>query len=206
MPKYGYIRVSSADQNIARQSVEMEKLGIDRKHIYVDKQSGKDFERENYQKLLRKLKENDELYIDSVDRLGRNYDEIIENWQYLTKIKKVDMIVLDFPLLDTRTPIVTNGNVGGAVTGRFISDLVLQILSYVAQLEREHIRHRQADGIKVAMEKGIRFGRPCKEKPESFRETYAIFKTGGMSLRKACKECGVSHQTFKKWVQEEEKN
>lgn len=204
MQKYGYIRVSSADQNIARQSVEMEKLGIDRKRIYVDKQSGKDFERENYQKLLKKLKANDELYIDSVDRLGRNYDEIIENWQYLTRVKKVDMVVLDFPLLDTRAHIIDNGNLGGAVTGKFIADLVLQILSYTAHLEREHIHHRQAEGIKVAMEKGVRFGRPCKEKPQTFHTVYIAFKTGKISLRKACKECGVSHQTFKKWVYEEE--
>lgn len=156
--KYAYIRVSTKDQNIDRQVEAMKEAGIDKSKMFIDKQSGKDFERKNYKKMLRKLKAGDEVYIKSIDRLGRNYDEIIEQWRILTKDKDVDVSVLDFPLLDTKNKI--NG-----LTGKFIADLVLQILSYVAQIERENIRQRQAEGIRIAKEKGVKFGRPVMDIP-----------------------------------------
>ena len=146
--KYGYVRVSTTTQNVDRQLDEMFKQGLDEKQIYIDKQSGKDFERPNYQKMKKRLKENDLLIIKSIDRLGRNYEMIIEEWSSITKDIKADIVVLDFPLLDTRTD---NKN----LVGKFISDIVLQVLSFVAQNERENIRQRQAEGIKIAKEKGI---------------------------------------------------
>ena len=146
--EYGYVRVSTTTQNVDRQLDEMFKQGLDKKQIYIDKQSGKDFERPNYQKMKKRLKENDLLIIKSIDRLGRNYEMIIEEWSSITKDIKADIVVLDFPLLDTRTD---NKN----LVGKFISDIVLQVLSFVAQNERENIRQRQAEGIKIAKEKGI---------------------------------------------------
>ena len=146
--EYGYVRVSTTTQNVDRQLDEMFKQGLDEKRIYIDKQSGKDFERPNYQKMKKRLKENDLLIIKSIDRLGRNYEMIIEEWSSITKDIKADIVVLDFPLLDTRTD---NKN----LVGKFISDIVLQVLSFVAQNERENIRQRQAEGIKIAKEKGI---------------------------------------------------
>ena len=152
MKKYAYIRVSSKDQNIARQVTAMQNIGILENDMYIDKQSGKDFHREQYQMLIKRLQSGDELYIKSIDRLGRDYDEIQEQWRYLTKKININIIVLDFPLLDTRNRV--NG-----ITGKFIADLVLQILSYVAQVERENTKQRQAEGIRIAKEKGIRLGR-----------------------------------------------
>ena len=149
--EYGYVRVSTTTQNVDRQLDEMFKKGLDEKQIYIDKQSGKDFERPNYQKMKKRLKENDLLIIKSIDRLGRNYEMIIEEWSSITKDIKADIVVLDFPLLDTRTD---NKN----LVGKFISDIVLQVLSFVAQNERENIRQRQAEGIKIAKEKGIHMG------------------------------------------------
>ena len=143
MEKYGYVRVSSKDQNVDRQVVALLEIGIKKENLFIDKQSGKDFDRKEYKKLKRKLKCKDELYIKSIDRLGRNYEEIIKQWHFLTKEKNVEIIVLDFPLLDTRHQV--NG-----LTGKFIADLVLQILSYVAQIERENIKQRQAEGIQIA--------------------------------------------------------
>ena len=167
MKKYAYIRVSSKDQNIARQVEAMKSIGISEKDMFIDKQSGKDFFREQYQLLLKKLESGDELYIKSIDRLGRDYDEIQEQWRYLTKKINIDMIVLDFPLLDTINQV--NG-----ITGKFIADLVLQILSYVAQVERENTKQRQAEGIRIAKEKGIQFGRPPIPIPNEFEEIYQI--------------------------------
>lgn len=161
--KYAYIRVSTKDQNIDRQVEAMKEAGIDKSKMFIDKQSGKDFELMNYKKMLRKLKADDEVYIKSIDRLGRNYDEIIEQWRILTKDKDVDASVLNFPLLDTKNKI--NG-----LTGKFIADLVLQILSYVAQIERENIRQRQAEGIRIAKEKGVKFGRPVMDIPETCKK------------------------------------
>ena len=193
MNKYAYIRVSSKDQNIERQIVAMQKIGLTTKQMYIDKQSGKNFERKNYQKMIRKLKSGDELYIKSIDRLGRNYEEIIEQWHYLTKIKNVEIIVLDFPLLDTR-------NQSDCITGKLISDLFLQILSYVAQIERENIRQRQAEGIKIAKEKGIKFGRPTLPIPKEFEEIYKLYLKGELSKRAAAKLLGTNHVTFSNWI------
>ena len=169
MDKYGYVRVSSKDQNIDRQVVALLEMGIVKKDLFIDRQSGKDFDRKEYKRLIRKLKSKDELYIKSIDRLGRNYEEIIEQWHFLTKEKSVEIIVLDFPLLDTRHQV--NG-----LTGKFIADLVLQILSYVAQIERENIKQRQAEGIQLAKEKGVKFGRPKIALPENFEEITFLLK------------------------------
>ena len=158
MNKYGYIRVSSRDQNIARQVEAMLDIGIRKQDMYVDKQSGKDFDRGEYKRLVKKLKAGDELYVKSIDRLGRDYEEIIDQWRYLTKTKDIDIIVLDLDLLDTRKEI--NG-----ITSKFIADLTLQILSYVAHIERDNTRKRQAEGIRIAKEKGVKFGRPRAEIP-----------------------------------------
>lgn len=176
MAKYAYIRVSSKDQNIARQVEAMQEIGLTKKQMYIDKQSGKDFIRKNYQRLVKKLKAGDELYIKSIDRLGRDYDEILEQWRYLTRVKDIELIVLDFPLLDTRNQV--NG-----VTGKFIADLVLQILSYVAQIERENTKQRQAEGIRIAKEKGVQFGRPKHDFPEDFEEIYLLWESGKISMR-----------------------
>ena len=156
--------MSTKEQNIDRQLTAILKENVDTKNIFIDKASGKDFNRKQYRKLIRKLKEGDELYIKSIDRLGRNYDEIIKEWNYITKGKSVEIIVLDFPLLDTRAKV-------SGITGRFLSDIVLQILSYVAQIERENIHQRQMEGIREAKKKGIKFGRNEIEIPEKFDNT-----------------------------------
>ena len=161
MEIYGYIRVSTGDQNTARQFAALQKLDISKKNLFVDKQSGKDFERPAYKKLVRKLQEGDLLYIKSIDRLGRNYEEIQEQWRILTKEKKIDIVVLDMSLLDTRN--------GKDLLGTFISDVVLQILSFVAQNERENIHTRQAEGIAEAKAKGVKFGRPEMPLPDNFQ-------------------------------------
>lgn len=158
--EYGYARVYTKEQNEQRQIVALEEFGLDRKHIFTDKQSGKDFERTNYRKLVRRLKEGDTLVVKSIDRLGRNYEEILEQWRSIAKDKGAAIVVLDMPLLDTRR--------NRDLTGTLIADIVLQLLSYVAQTEREFIRQRQAEGIAVAKAQGVRFGRPPLEKPEDF--------------------------------------
>ena len=189
MAKYAYIRVSSKDQNIARQVEAMQEMGLTKKQMYIDKQSGKDFIRKNYQRLVKKLKAGDELYIKSIDRLGRDYDEILEQWRYLTRVKDIELIVLDFPLLDTRNQV--NG-----VTGKFIADLVLQILSYVAQIERENTKQRQAEGIRIAKEKGVQFGRPKHDSPEQFEEIYQLWETGKISMREGGRRLNTHHTTI----------
>lgn len=194
MSKYAYIRVSSKDQNIARQVEAMLEMGLLKKEMYIDKQSGKDFKRKNYKRLIKKLKEGDELYIKSIDRLGRNYDEILEQWRFLTRVKNIDIVVLDFPLLDTRNQV--NG-----ITGKFVSDLVLQILSYVAQIERENIKQRQAEGIRIAKEKGTKFGRPFTEVPEGFEEVFELWAAGLISEREGGRRLHVHHTTFNRWAQ-----
>lgn len=178
--KYGYVRVSTKEQNIDRQIAAMTKEKLEMKQIYVDKASGKDFNRKKYKQLLRKLKEGDELYIKSIDRLGRNYDEIIKEWNRLTKEKKIDIIVLDFPLLDTREKAEN-------LTGKFLSDIVLQILSYVAQIERENIHQRQMEGIKEAKKKGVKFGRPKQKLPDNFYEIVTLWQNNKISLREGGK-------------------
>lgn len=191
--EYGYVRVSSRDQNIDRQMQAMTENNIVKEKIYIDKMSGKNFDRPNYQKLVRKLKPGDIMFVKSIDRLGRNYDEIIEQWRYLTKVKDIDIVVIDFPLLDTRNKV--NG-----ITGKFIADLVLQILSYVAEIERDNIHQRQAEGIKTAKAKGVKFGRPNLSIPEEFYTIYSRWLDNSISLRGAAKELGISHHTVKKWI------
>ena len=188
MAVYGYIRVSSTDQNTARQFAALEKMEIPSKNMYVDKQSGKDFNRPAYKKMLRKLKEGDLLYIMSIDRLGRNYEEILEQWRILTKEKKIDIVVLDMSLLDTRN--------GKDLLGTFISDVVLQILSFVAQNERENIRIRQAEGIAAAKAKGVKFGRPELPLPDNFHEMHEAWRKKELSLTEAAEKCGMPVSTF----------
>lgn len=191
---YGYVRVSSKDQNVDRQLAVMKDLGISNVNIYVDRQSGKDFNRPQYKKLLRKIRPKDTLFVMSIDRLGRNYEEIIEQWRLITKQKKADIVITDLPLLDTR------GKNSLDLTGVFISDLVLQILSYVAQTEREHIKKRQAEGIAVAKARGVNFGRPPKKIPKEFDHIYTLWKEEKISGRESAKKLGTTHNTFFKWV------
>lgn len=185
---YGYIRVSSFDQNEDRQMIAMQKARIPRKNIYLDKQSGKDFERPMYRKMIRKLKYEDVVYIKSIDRLGRNYNEVIEQWQYLTRVKKVDIVVIEMPLLDTRR--------GKDLMGTFLSDVVLQILSFVAENERESIRGRQREGIEAAKARGVKFGRPQLPLPDNFMEIYERWKRKEITATKAAEECGFSRTKF----------
>lgn len=186
---YGYIRVSSYDQNEDRQVIVMQKMQIPSKNIYTDKQSGKNFDRPQYKKLLRKLKANDVLYIKSIDRLGRNYSEILEQWRYLTKIKKIDIVVLDMPLLDTR--------IGKDLMGTFLSDIVLQVLSFAAENERNNIRQRQAEGIAAAKAKGKGFGRPPKPLPANFHAVYQKWNAGKITGITAAKECCMPLTSFR---------
>lgn len=186
---YGYVRVSSMEQNEMRQLVALGNAGIAKSNIYIDKQSGKDFERPRYKKLLRKLKSGDLLYILSIDRLGRNYVEIQEQWRLLTKDKGIDIVVIDMPLLDTRN--------GKDLLGTFIADLVLQILSFVAQTEREHIRERQAQGIVAAKRRGVKFGRPKKAVPRNFKKVVEKWKKHELTGREAAEICNMPLSTFR---------
>lgn len=195
---YGYVRVSSRDQNIDRQMRAMRDAGILRSNIYIDKQTGKDFNRPSYRKLYRRLRSGDILFVKSIDRLGRDYEEIMEQWKLLTRQKNIDMVVLDLPLLDTRNQI--NG-----VTGKFIADIVLQVLSYVAQVERENIRQRQREGIKAAREKGVRFGRPVSPYPDGFSSVYSLYKAGQLGTRACARQLGVNHGSFANFVKRYEK-
>ena len=188
---YGYVRISTKDQNEARQMIAMQEFGIDNKHIFLDKQSGKDFNRPKYQKLIRNLKKGDTLVIKSIDRLGRNYDEIIEQWRIITKEKEVAIVVLDMPLLDTRQ--------GRDLTGTLIADIVLQLLSYVAQTEREFIRRRQAEGIAAAKAKGVKFGAKPLQKPDNFAVLRDEWIQGTISARNAASQLGITHTTFIRW-------
>ena len=189
MNTYGYVRVSTKDQNEDRQLIALHELGLSDKYIYVDKQSGKDFNRLQYQKLLRKLRPGDLLYIKSIDRLGRNYEEIQNQWRVLTKEKGVDICIVDMPILDTRR--------GKDLLGTFISDLVLQLLSFVAENERTNIKQRQAEGIAAAKAKGVRFGRPPKPLPDNFLGVYQQWKQGTITGTAAAKECGMPLSTFR---------
>ncbi len=186
---YGYARVSAKDQNEDRQVIAMHEVNVENENIFVDKQSGKDFKRPQYKKLMRRLKANDLLYIKSIDRLGRNYKEIIEQWRIITKDKQVDIVVLDMPLLDTRR--------GKDLMGTFLSDIVLALLSYVAENERESIRQRQAEGIAAAKERGVRFGRPPKPLPDNFHETYLLWVNKKISINKAAELCNMPVSTFR---------
>ena len=186
---YGYIRVSTKEQNEDRQILALKELAIPEKNLFMDKQSGKDFERPQYRKMVRKLKKDDLLYIKSIDRLGRNYSEILEQWRILTKEKGVDIVVLDMPLLDTRR--------GKDLMGTFLSDIVLQVLSFVAENERTNIRQRQAEGIAAAKARGVRFGRPPKSLPENFHHLYQQWKNGKITGSAAAKQCGMPLSTFR---------
>ena len=189
---YGYMRVSSKDQNEGRQLKALLEFGVDEKNLFLDKQSGKDFERPAYRRLLRKIKPGDTLVVKSIDRLGRNYNEILEQWRLITKEKLVTIVVLDMPLLDTRK--------GRDLTGTLIADIVLQLLSYVAQTEREFIRQRQAEGIAAAKAKGVHLGRKAIEPPADFPLVYDKWHNGQLSSREAGIMLGVSHMTFLKWT------
>lgn len=190
--EYGYIRVSTKDQNIDRQLIALKERGIQSRNIFIDKLSGKDFERPHYRRMIKKMKPGDILMIKSIDRLGRNYDEILEQWRHITKEIRADIVVLDMPLLDTRH--------GRDLTGTLIADIVLQLLSYVAQTEREFIRQRQAEGIAAAKVRGIRFGRKPKEVPDTFPDVYGEWKCGMLSAREAAAQLNISHPTFLKWA------
>lgn len=195
MPKvYGYVRVSSADQNEDRQMIEMERVGVPQENIFIDKQSGKNFDRPNYKKLVRRLKEGDLLYILSIDRLGRNYEEIQNQWRILTKEKGIDIVVIDMQLLDTRQ--------GKDLMGTFIADLVLQILSFVAQSEREKIRERQEQGIAAAKARGVRFGRPEKEVPDDFAQLVKAWEKKQLPLPELLRRCDMSEATFYRKLRE----
>lgn len=189
---YGYARVSSRDQNEERQMISLQGFGVEACNIFMDKMSGKDFKRPQYQRLVKKLRAGDTLIIPSIDRLGRNYDEIIFQWRLLTKEKDVDIVVLDMPLLDTRKE-------NKDLTGVFIEDLVLQILSYVAQCEREKIRERQREGIDAAHKRGVKFGRPRIKKPKNFSKVSAQWRNKEISSRVAAAQLGVAQQTFLRW-------
>lgn len=186
---YGYARVSTREQNLDRQIAALMEAGVAKNKIFSDKQSGKDFARPQYQKMKYKMKPGDVMFVKELDRLGRNYDEIIAEWRELTKVKGVDIVVLDMPLLDTR-----QGEDG--LTGQFISDMALTILSYVADIERQKNRRRQAEGIAIAREKGIKFGRPVKSDPEMFKEIAIQYLNKELSSRQAAEMCGLCQSTF----------
>ena len=188
MSVYGYIRVSSKDQKEDRQQIALKEVGVERQYIYVDKQSGKDFNRPQYKKMLRKLKKDDLLYIKSIDRLGRNYEEILQQWRILTKEKSVDIVVLDMPLLDTRW--------GKDLMGTFLSDIVLQVLSFVAENERTNIKQRQAEGIAAAKAQGIKFGRPPLPLPDNFYEVHKAWRSKKITLKQAEEACNMPVGTF----------
>lgn len=194
MATYGYVRVSSADQNEDRQMLAMNAVDIPHGHIHIDKQSGKDFERSEYQALVGKLTAGDLLYVGSIDRLGRNYDEIREQWRIITKVKGADIAVLDMPLLDTRRD--------KDLMGTFIADLVLQILSFVAQNERENIRKRQAEGIAAARARGVRFGRPVKKPPENFATLVRAWERGKLPFSDLLVQLGLKESTFYRRLRE----
>lgn len=188
MNTYGYVRVSTKEQNEDRQMIAMRNFGIANSSIILDKQSGKDFERPGYQRLIQKLKTGDTLVIKSIDRLGRDYEEILEQWRLLTREKQVDIVVLDMPLLDTRE--------GRDLTGTLVADIVLQLLSYVAQTEREFLRQRQAEGIAAAKERGVRFGPKRIPMPEGFEELAEDWRRGAVTAAEAGRRLGVSRKTF----------
>ena len=185
---YGYIRVSTQEQNEDRQVIALREAGVCAKNIFMDKQSGKDFNRPQYQKLLQKMKKDDLLYIKSIDRLGRNYEEILEQWRILTKEKRIDIVVLDMPLLDTRR--------GKDLMGTFLADIVLQILSFVAENDRANIRQRQAEGIAAAKARGVKFGRRPLPLPDNFYEVHQAWRAKEITLREAADACGMPVGTF----------
>ena len=198
MKQYGYVRVSTKDQNEERQIVALSEFGIECCNMYIDKESGKDFKRKQYKKLLRKAKEGDLIVVKSIDRFGRNYKEIIEQWRLITKEKGINIFVLDMPLLDTR-------ETEKDLTGAFIADLVFQILSYVSEVERSNIKQRQAEGIAIAKLKGVKFGREPMIIPSDFESVYELWIRKEISARESGRRLKVNHSTFLKWTREVEK-
>lgn len=194
---YGYARVSSGDQNLGRQLDAFDKFGVDRNLIFADKASGRDFDRPEYQRLLAMLREGDTLVVKSVDRLGRKYDEILEQWRKLTKELGVAIVVIDMPLLDT-------GNHRDGLTNVLISDIVLQLFSYVAQMERENIKQRQTEGIAAARARGVRFGRPRKKRPAYFKAIKESYLGGRLTRREAATMLKISASTFARWLKEDD--
>lgn len=192
---FGYARVSSRDQNLARQLDALLGFGIERQMIVTDKASGKDFARPGYRRLVRRMRAGDTLVIKSIDRLGRSYEDVIEEWHRLTKERRVQIVVLDMPLLDTRTK-------RGGLTGEFIADMVLQVLSYMAQIERDNIKQRQAEGIAAAHARGVRFGRPPIMRPREFPQLRKMYEDGTISCAEAARQCEVSRSTFIRWVRQ----
>lgn len=191
--RYGYVRVSTKEQNIDRQMSALSLENIPQNQIFIDRASGKDFDRTEYQKLLTVLQADDEIVIKSIDRLGRNYDDILEQWQLLTKTKKVHINVLDFPLLNTK-------NTSDTITGKLISDLVLQVLSYVSQMEREQIKQRQLEGIREAQKRGKQFGRPKLNVPPNFYDLAKKHRQKEITIREGAEILGVSKSTFHNWL------
>lgn len=189
MTEFAYIRVSAKDQNENRQIDALEAAGIKNAKLFIDKSSGKDFDRQQYKKMLKRMRLGDVLYVKSIDRLGRNYEEIIEQWRILTKDKGIDIVILDMPLLDTRKD--------KNLMGTFIADLVLQILSFVAETERANIKQRQAEGIAAAKARGVKFGRPKKEMPDNFGELATMWFNGQITGSEAARKCGVALSTFR---------
>ena len=185
---YGYVRVSTREQNEDRQMLALNEKAVPEQNIYIDKQSGKDFERPMYNRMLKKLREDDLIYVKSIDRLGRNYEEILEQWRILTKEKKVDIVVLDMELLDTRR--------GKDLMGTFLSDIVLQVLSFVAENERKNIRERQKEGIEAAKLRGVQFGRPKRDVPDDFIQICCRWRSGQILGKEAAKLCGMPLTTF----------
>ena len=194
---YGYVRVSSRDQNEERQLIALREAGLRARRIYTDKQSGKDFDRPEYLRLKKRLKSGDTLFVKSIDRLGRNYREILQQWQEITKDIGADIVVLDMPLLDTRNK--------KDLAGTLIADIVLQLLSYVAETERDFIKQRQKEGIAAAKARGVRFGRLPAAKPDGYEACREQWKARKLSARAAGKRLGVAHTTFIGWVREEDK-
>ena len=193
---YGYARVSARDQNLDRQLDALEEFGVDPKLIMKDKASGEDFNRPAYKRLTKRLRPGDVVVIKSIDRLGRNYDEILSEWRKITRDKKVAIVVLDMPLLDTR-------EVKDGITGVFISDLVLQLLSYVAQVERDNIKQRQAEGIASAKARGVQFGRPPIPRPKIYGETKALYQDGVITRKEAATRLKICVSTFDRWLQDD---
>ena len=195
MAEFGYIRTSTREQNESRQFVAMQNFGIQKGNIFLDKQSGKDFERPAYRRLMKKLKPGDTLVVKSIDRLGRDYGEILEQWRTITKERNIYIVVLDMPLLDTRQK-------ERDLTGMLIADIFLQIISYVAQQEREFIRQRQAEGIAAAQMRGVKFGREPMARPKAFVELHQAWMQGHISARGAAKQLGITHKTFLAWAKD----
>lgn len=193
---YGYARVSAKDQNLARQLDALAAFPIKQQNIFADKASGKDFNRPEYRRLKERLQPGDVLVVKSIDRLGRNYEEILEEWRTVTKVLSCAIVVIDIPLLDTR-------ETKQSITGVLIADIVLQLLSYVAQVERENTRQRQAEGIAAAKERGVRFGRPPKKRPKNYEATKAAFNVGTITRKEAAQRMRVGVTTFEKWMKED---